>query len=149
MISGIMAKTYTITTKCTMLEPYWQALKDGSHPEIEYTDKQVYRKLPEEAAKMVLNEFLDAPDHEMTLEEAKKEFFDSNQTMSDETAKKIVDYYNGRKSIFDNLVSLLGDEFEYEKVAIPEELNGFTTQENDTEFEKGHTLEAWIEVRTE
>lgn len=149
MISSIMAKSYTITTKCTTLEPYWQALKDGSHPEIEYTDKQVFRKLPEEAAKMVLNEFLDAPDHEMTVEEVKKKFFDSNQNTSDEAAKKIVDYYNGRKSIFDNLVAFLGDEFEYEKVVIPEELNGFTTQKNDIEFEKSHTLEAWIEVRAE
>jgi len=147
MISSIMAKTYTITTKCTTLEPYWQALKDESHPEIEYTDKQTYKKLPEEAAKLVLNEFLDAPDHAMTLEEVKKEFFDSNETMSDGVAQKIANYYNGRKAIYDKLVALLGDEFEYEKVEIPEEYNGFTTQENDEDFKKSHQLEAWVEIR--
>ena len=147
----IMAeKTYSITMKSTMLEPFWQNLKDGSHPEIEYTDKQSYKKLNQEAALLVLKEFMDASDKELTLESVKEEFKSSNATMSDRAAQKIADYYNGRKKIYENLKELLeSGELEYEKVEIPEELNGFTTQENDEEFEKSHSLEAWIEVRAE
>ena len=143
-------KTYSISMKNTMLEPFWQNLKDGSHPEIEYTDKQAYKKLNLEAALLVLKEFIDAPDSNLTLESVKEDFKASNATMSDEVAQKIVNYYNGRKKIYDKLKDLLETgEFEYEKIDIPEELNGFTTQENDEEFEKTKILESWIEVRAE
>ena len=143
-------KTYSIAFKSTTLEPYWQALSDGSHPEIEYTDKQMYKKLPLEAALIVLKEFTDAPDQELTIKQVKEDFKSSNSGMSDKVAQKIADYYNGRRKIYENLKALLESrELEYEKVEIPEELNGFTTQEDDEEFEKSHSLEAWIEVRAE
>ena len=146
----MVEKTYSITMKSTTLEPFWQDLKDGSHPEVEYTYKQSYKKLNLEAALLVLKEFTDAPDEVLTLEMVKKDFEDSNSTMSDKVAQKIANYYNGRKKIYENLKELLeGGELEYEKVEIPEELNGFTTQEDDEEFEKSHSLEAWIEVRAE
>lgn len=149
-ICTMAEKTYSITMKSTTLEPFWQDLKDGSHPEIEYTDKQSYKKLNQEAALLVLKEFTDAPNEVLTLESAKDEFKDSNAEMSDKVAQKIADYYNGRKKIYENLKELLeSGELEHEKVEIPEELNGFTTQEDDEEFEKSHSLEAWIEVRAE
>ena len=143
-------KTYSISMKSTVLEPFWQDLKDGSHPEVEYTDKQSYKKLNLEAALLVLKEFTDACDEDITVEMVKEDFESSNENMSDNVAKKIADYYNGRKKIYEKLKDLLeSGELEYEKVEIPEELNGFTTQENDKEFEKSKTLEAWIEVRSE
>ena len=143
-------KTYSITMKSTTFEPFWQDLKDGSHPEVEHTDKQSYKKLNLEAALLVLKEITDAPDKVLTLEIVKEYFEDSNSTMSDKVAQKIADYYNGRQKIYENLKSLLeSGDLEYEKIDIPEELNGFTTQENDEEFEKSHSLEAWIEVRAE
>jgi len=146
----MVEKTYSIAMKSTVLEPFWQDLKDGSHPEIEYTDKQSYKKLNSEAALLVLKEFTDAPDQDLTLESVKDEFKDSNAAMSDEVAQKIANYYNGRKKIYEKLKELLeSGELEYEKIDIPEELNGFTTQENDGEFEKSKSLEAWIEVRAE
>lgn len=143
-------KTYSIAFKSTTLEPYWQALSDGSHPDVEYTDKQVYKKLPLEAALIVLKEFTDAPDKDLTVESVKEDFKASNPSMSDEVAQKIVTYYNGRRAIYEKLEELLkSGELEYEKIEIPEELNGFTTQEDDEEFKKSHTLEAWIEVKVE
>jgi hypothetical protein len=145
-----MEKTYSITIKNTTLEPYWQDLKDGSNPEIEYTDKQSYKKLNLETALLVLKEIIDAPDSELTLNSVKEDFKFSNSSMSDGVAQKIVDYYNGRKKIYEDIKDLLeSGEFEYEKIAIPEELNGFTTQENDEEFKKIQILEYWIEVRAE
>lgn len=144
-----MAKTFMITTKSTYLEPYWQALSDGSHPEIEYTDKQTYRKLPREAAILVLKEFFDAPDEDMTIEDTKREFSGTDRVMSDQTASKIVAYYNGRKALYEKLLSLIDDNFEYEKMDIPESLNGFTTVDDDKEFEKTHQIEAWVEVKAE
>lgn len=144
------AKTYSIAFKSTILEPYWQALSDGSHPDVEYTDKQVYKKLPLEAALIVLKEFTDAPDKDLAIESVKEDFKDSNHAMSDEVAQKIVTYYNGRRAIYEKLEELLkSGELEYEKIEIPEELNGFTTQEDDEEFKKSHTIEAWIEVKAE
>lgn len=146
----MVEKTYSITMKSSTLEPFWQDLKDGSHPEVEYSDKQSYKKLNVEAALLVLKEFTDAPDEVLTLKMVKEDFGYSNSTMSDKVAQKIADYYNGRKKIYENLRELLeSGELEYEKVEIPEELNGFTTQEDDEEFEKSHSLEAWIEVRAE
>lgn len=143
-------RTYSITMKSSALEPFWQALADGSHPEVEYTDKQAYKKLSQEAALLVLREFVDPPEEDVTIESVKKSFTDSNSVMSDKTAQKIVDYYNGRKKIYEHLKELLeSGELEYEKVEIPEELYGFTTQEKDEDFEKTHSLEYWIEVRAE
>lgn len=143
-------KTYSITTKSTTLEPFWHDLKDGTHPEVEYTDKQSYKKLNLEAALIVLKEFTDAPDDDLTIEQVKKDLAKSNASMSDKDAQKIVDYYNGRKQIYLKLKELLeSGELEYEKIDIPEELNEFTTQENGEEFNKMHSLEAWIEVRAE
>ena len=145
-----MEKTYSITVKNTTLEPYWYVLKDGSNPEIEYTNKQSYKKLNLETALLVLKEIIDVPDSELTLNSVKEEFKSSNSSMSDGVAQKIADYYNGRKKIYEDIKDLLeSGEFEYEKIAIPEELNGFTTQENDEEFKKTQTLESWIEVRAE
>lgn len=143
-------KTYSMTMKSRVLEPFWQELKDGTHPEVEYTDKQTYKKLNLEAALVVLRELMDAPDEELGIEKVKKDFAAPGEKMSDDVAQKIVEYYNGRKKIYDNLKELLeSGELEYERVEIPEELNGFTTQENDEEFKKCHTIEAWIEVRSE
>lgn len=144
------SKTYRIDAKSVWLEPYWQALKDGSHPEVEYTDKQTYKKLSKETTVLVLREFFDVPDKKMTIEDVKKEFASSTAGMSDETAKKIARYYNGRKDIFDKIVSLLDDEsFEQFREEIPAELNGFTTQDKDEEYQKTQCLESWIEVRAE
>lgn len=145
----IMAKTYALTTKNTWLQPYWNALLDGSKPEIEYSNKDSYKKLSEETLKLVLKDVIDPPDHEMTIAEVKKEFAYSNEVMSDKVAQRIVSYHNGRKAIYERLLDLIGDDFEYEKMVIPEECNGFTTQENDEEFTKNRQLEAWIEIRAE
>ena len=142
-------KTYRITTKTRFLEPFWQELKDGTHPIVEHADKQSYRKLDLEAALLVLKEFTDCPDKELTLDDVKKEFYRSNNNMSDQVAASIAKYYNGRKAIYDKLRSLLeSGELEYEKIEIPEELNKFSTQEDD-DLSKEQQLEAWIEVRSD
>ncbi len=142
--------TYSVTMKSVALEPFWQALADGSHPEVEYIDKQSYKKLNLEAALLVLREFVDPPEEDVTVESVKKSFIDSNSVMSDKTAQKIVDYYNGRKKIYEHLKELLeSGELEYEKHVIPEELYGFTTQEDDEDFGKTHSLEYWIEIKAE
>lgn len=143
-------KTYRITTKTRFLEPFWQELKDGSHPTVEYMDKQSYRNLNVEAALLVLKEFIDSPDEDLSLEDVKKEFYESNRGMSDRVAERIAKYYNGRKAIYEKLKNLLeSGELEYEKVEIPEELNKFTTQEEDEDIDKEQQLEAWIEVKVE
>ena len=70
--------------------------------------------------------------------------------MSDRVAERIAKYYNGRKAIYEKLKNLLeSGELEYEKVEIPEELNKFTTQEDDENIDKEQQLEAWIEVRSD
>lgn len=146
----MIEKTYKITSKNTTLEPYWREIKDGTHPEIEYTDEQTYRKLGLEVALDVLKELIDAPDADLTLAQVKEDFSRSNATMSDGVAQKIVDYYNGRREIYLKLKTILkSGELVHEKVEIPEELNGFTTQEVDEDFSKSHTLEAWIEIEAE
>lgn len=99
---------------------------------------------------LVLKEFTDAPDSDLTIEQVKKDFAESNDYMSDEVAQKIAVYYNGRRQIYLKLKRLLEDpSFEIEKVEIPEECNCFTTIENDKDFKKSHQIEAWIEVRAE
>ena len=143
-------KTYRITTKTRFLEPFWPELKDGSHPTVEYMDKQSYGNLNVEAALFVLKEFIDSPNEDLSLEDVKKEFYESNRGMSDRVAERIAKYYNGRKAIYEKLKNLLeSEELEYEKVEIPEELNKFTTQEDDEDIDKEQQLEAWIEVKVE
>ena len=146
-------KTFSITSKITNLEPYWNSLKDGSRPLIEYASKDVYRKLNKETAILVLKEILDAPEVDyLTIDGAKRAFGhdDVNGGMSDSIAEKIVNYYNGRKEILKKLEDLLEDvSFEHVKLDLPEELNGFTTIEDDEDFAKIKQLEAYIEVEAE
>lgn len=144
-------KTFSITYNNVNLEPYWNSLKDGTCPLVEFTSKDVYRKLNKETAILVLEEILDAPDKYLTIEGVKKSFADHivSKDMPDHVAEKIAKYYNGRKEILNRIEDLLEDEsFERVKIDIPEELNGFTTLENDEGFEKIKQLEAYIEIET-
>lgn len=144
-------KTFSITYNNVNLEPYWNSLKDGTRPLVEFTSKDVYRKLNKETAILVLEEILDAPDKYLTIEGVKKSFADHivSKDMPDHVAEKIAKYYNGRKEILNRIEDLLEDEsFERVKIDIPEELNGFTTLENDEDFEKIKQLEAYIEIET-
>lgn len=144
-------KTFSITYNNVNLEPYWNSLKDGTRPLVEFTSKDVYRKLNKETAILVLEEILDAPDKYLTIEGVKESFADHivSKDMPDHVAEKIAKYYNGRKEILNKIEDLLEDEsFERVKIDIPEELNGFTTLENDEDFEKIKQLEAYIEIET-
>lgn len=144
-------KTFSITYNNVNLEPYWNSLKDGTRPLVEFTSKDVYRKLNKETAILVLEEILDAPDKYLTIEGVKESFADHivSKDMPDHVAEKIAKYYNGRKEILNRIEDLLEDEsFERVKIDIPEELNGFTTLENDEDFEKIKQLEAYIEIET-
>ncbi len=144
-------KTFSITYSNVNLEPYWNSLKDGTRPLVEFTSKDVYRKLNKETAILVLEEILDAPDKYLTIEGVKESFADHSvsKDMPDHVAEKIAKYYNGRKDILKRIEDLLEDEsFERVKIDIPEELNGFTTIENDEDFERIKQLEAYIEVET-
>lgn len=144
-------KTFSITYNNVNLEPYWNSLKDGTRPLVEFTSKDVYRKLNKETAILVLEEILDAPDKYLTIEGVKESFADNivSKDMPDHVAEKIAKYYNGRKEILNRIEDLLEDEsFERVKIDIPEELNGFTTLENDEDFEKIKQLEAYIEIET-
>lgn len=144
-------KTFSITYNIVNLEPYWNSLKDGTRPLVEFTSKDVYRKLNKETAILVLEEILDAPDKYLTIEGVKKSFADHivSKDMPDHVAEKIAKYYNGRKEILNRIEDILEDEsFERVKIDIPEELNGFTTLENDEDFEKIKQLEAYIEIET-
>lgn len=144
-------KHFSIISKITNLEPYWNSLKDGTRPLVEFTSKDVYRKLNKETAILVLEEILDAPDKYLTIEGVKESFADHivSKDMPDHVAEKIAKYYNGRKEILNRIEDLLEDEsFERVKIDIPEELNGFTTLENDEDFEKIKQLEAYIEIET-
>lgn len=144
-------KTFSITYNNVNLEPYWNSLKDGMRPLVEFTSKDVYRKLNKETAILVLEEILDAPDKYLTIEGVKESFADHivSKDMPDHVAEKIAKYYNGRKEILNRIEDLLEDEsFERVKIDIPEELNGFTTLENDEDFEKIKQLEAYIEIET-
>lgn len=144
-------KTFSITYNNVNLKPYWNSLKDGTRPLVEFTSKDVYRKLNKETAILVLEEILDAPDKYLTIEGVKESFADHivSKDMPDHVAEKIAKYYNGRKEILNRIEDLLEDEsFERVKIDIPEELNGFTTLENDEDFEKIKQLEAYIEIET-
>ena len=144
-------KTFSITYNNVNLEPYWNSLKDGTRPLVEFTSKDVYRKLNKETAILVLEEILDAPDKYLTIEGVKESFADHivSKDMPDHVAEKIAKYYNGRKEILNRIEDLLEDEsFERVKIDIPEELNGFTTLENDEDFEKIKQLEAYIKIET-
>lgn len=142
-------KTFSITYNNVNLEPYWIVLKDGTRPLIEFTTKNVYRKLNKETAILVLEEILDAPDKYLTIDGVKESFANNvvARDISNRVAEKIAKYYNGRKDILNRIEDLLEDEsFERVKIDIPEELNGFTTIENDEDFKKTKQLEAYIEI---
>ena len=62
--------------------------------------------------KRVIRDFLDAPDEKMTRDDVINDFSGfSDEPLSEDTIRKIIDYYNGRKSVYESIVEYLDSGF--------------------------------------
>ena len=102
------ARLYHIEYCNLFREPYWQ-LDDKTkclHRNIE-----AYTVDTMDLCKQVIKDFLDAPDEKMTREKVISDFSCASAPLSEDTIRKIINYYNGRKSIYESILEYLDSGF--------------------------------------
>lgn len=99
-----------------------------------------------------IKDFMDAPIAELTLDQIHKDFGSPTSPISDEQARKILEYYNGRLKIYQQIKSELTsihkhnsmyDNIVVRRYNIPHEYNEFVVDENEALYDQN---EAYIEV---
>lgn len=82
-------------------EKFWQDSAGSSKPDIMRSSSYSYEGLDYEQFKLALNEVVDPPNTELTVEDIKHDF---GLDVSDEFVEKMKKYYNFRKKLYDDLV---------------------------------------------
>lgn len=137
-----MNYTITYTTDCVDFIPF----KDdtcASH----HIDIQTYKANTLDAAVFIVNDVLDAPLSEMTLEQVNKDFSDSAYPISEEDAIQIQNYFNGRLALRDAIIKELENNRTVTTLQynIPEKyISLFNDDDDDDEHTKKSS--AYIEI---
>ena len=143
-------KTRCYTIECCNIfkEPYWQ-LDDKTictHRSLEsYTVDTM------DLCKRVIRDFLDAPDEKMTRDDVINDFSGfSDEPLTEDTIRKIIDYYNGRKSVYESIVEYLDSGFTQNidfNVTFPirKEFNYFTCVNGERE-DLVQQLDSYIQI---
>lgn len=99
---------YVITYSYSCEEPY--SYKDNMTCIAKHSNSESYAVENVDACKDIIKNLLDVPMAELSLDEVKKDFSSGECKISEENAKSIQQYYNGRLELYKTIMNAFNDK---------------------------------------